>query len=134
MNSSPDHAPDSANDKPYSSDMVPRASMLDVWSADPWVNGAQIDDLEIFQRVHVRTCYSLYEITVIDGRHGEILIRGGLYVPEFTRAHLCGATMGGSFCKMRGIYPGFNMEFSYIRGRIITTSTVQTVAIFSPRK
>ena len=83
------------------------------------------------QRVHVRTVYSLYEITVIDGRRGEILIRGGKFVPDLTEGRLAGATMGGSFCKMRGIYPGFNMEFS-VNGLRLITSTVQTVTVFIP--
>ena len=110
---------------------VPRGAMLDCWSEDPWINGTQIDQLADMQRVHVRTVYSLYEITVIDGRRGEILIRGGKFVPDLTEGHLAGATMGGSFCKMRGIYPGFNMEFS-VNGLRLITSTVQTVTVFIP--
>ena len=110
---------------------VPRGAMLDAWSKDPWTNGTQIDQLQDMQRIHVRTLYSLYEITVIDGRNGEILVKGGQYIPDLTEGHLAGATLGGSFCKMRGIYPGFKMEF-VANGQRLITSTVQTVAVFSP--
>ena len=105
--------------------------MLDAWSQDPWVNGTQIDQLPDMQRIHVRTVYSLYEITVIDGRAGEILVKGGQYVPELTEGQLAGATLGGSFCKMRGIYPGFKMEF-VANGQRLITSVVQTVSVLGP--
>jgi hypothetical protein len=42
---------------------------------------------------------------------------------------LTGATLGGSFCKMRGIYPGFKMEL-VANGKRLVTSTVQTVSVF----
>jgi hypothetical protein len=60
------------------------------------------------------------EITIIEGRRGEILLRGGQFFTELTPARLTGATLGGSFCKMRGIYVGFRMEINAIGKRIIT--------------
>jgi hypothetical protein len=81
------------------------------------------------QRIHVRTVCSMYEITVIDGGAGEILVKGGEYIPDLTAGRLTGATLGGSICKMRGIYPGFRMEF-VANGQRLVTSTVQTVSIF----
>src|SRR5262245_39897635 len=108
-----------------------RGALLDVWSQNSWDNGTQIDKLEEMQRIHVRTVYSLYEITVIDGRSGEILVKGGEHIPDLTEGRLTGATLGGSFCKMRGIYPGFKMEF-VANGQRLVTSTVQTVSVFHP--
>ena len=110
---------------------LPRGAVLDMWSKNPWRNGTQIDELEQMQRIHVRTVHSLYEITVIDGRNGEILVKGGEYLPDLTEGQLTGATLGGSFCKVRGIYPGFKMEF-VANGRRLVTSTVQTVSVFRP--
>ena len=108
---------------------VPRGAILDNWINDPWTNGIQIDKLPDMQRIHVRTHNSLYEITVIDGRHGDIMLRGGKFFPELTPAHLAGASLGGCFLKMRGIYCGFKMEFGHNRQRIIT-SDVQTISVF----
>ena len=105
--------------------------MLDAWSKDPWTNGTQINELPDMHRIHVRTVYSLYEITVIDGCNGEILVKGGKYIPDLTQGQLAGATLGGSFCKMLGIYPGFKMEF-VANGQRLITSTVQTVSVFHP--
>jgi hypothetical protein len=109
----------------------PRWAVLDLWSQHSWDNGTQIDELDEMQRIHVRTVYSLYEITVIDGRRGEILIKGGEHIPDLTEGRLTGATLGGSFCKIRGIYPGFKMEF-VANGQRLITSTVQTVSVFHP--
>jgi hypothetical protein len=96
---------------------VPRGAILDTWINDPWKNGIQIDKMADMQRVHVRTQYSLYEITVIDGRAGS----GAAPVfPELAR-RMAGATLGGGFCKMRGIYCGFKMEICNNGQRIITS-------------
>src|SRR5262245_7804834 len=112
-----------------SDETLPRGAVLDVWFENPWSNGIQIDELEGMQRIHVRTVYSLYEITVIDVRTGDILVKGGEYLPDLTEGKLSGATLGGSFCKMGGIYPGFRMEF-VANGRRLVTSTVQAVNVF----
>ena len=111
---------------------IPRGAILDSWFSDPWKNGVQVDKLGDMQRIHVRTNYSLYEITVIDGHNGDVLVRGGKYFPELKEAHLAGATLGGSFCKMRGIYCGFKMELSCDGQRIIT-SDVQSITVFSDK-
>ena len=110
--------------------LIPAGANLETWSNDAWDNGVQIDRLEDMQKLQVWTHNSLYEITVIDGRGGEVLLRGGRFFPEMTPAHLSGATLGGSFCRMRGIYCGFRMEFAS-DGRRIVTSPVQTIIVYT---
>jgi hypothetical protein len=100
---------------------IPTGAILDTWSQDPWANGLQIDDREDMETLAVRTGNSVYEITIIEGQTGEILIRGGKLFPELTPARLMGATLGGSFCKMRGIYVGFRMELIAYGQRFLTT-------------
>jgi len=112
------------------SHFIPAGADLETWSNDLWENGVQIDRLEDMQKLEVWTCNNLYEITVIEGRSGEILLRGGQFFPELTPAHLAGATLGGSFCRMRGIYCGFRMEFAS-EGRRIITSPVQTIIVYT---
>lgn len=102
-------------------DTVPVGAILDTWSNDPWTNGVQIDDREDMEKLAIRTWNSEYEITIIEGRSGEILLRGGQFFPELTPARLTGATLGGSFCKMRGIYVGFRMEINANGQRFVTT-------------
>jgi hypothetical protein len=100
---------------------IPAGAILDQWSEDPWTNGVQIDDREDMETLAIQTWNSLYEITIIEGRRGEVLVRGGQFFPELTPARLTGATLGGSFCKMRGIYVGFRMEINANGQRFITT-------------
>ena len=107
---------------------VPASAILNKWCEEPWTNGVQIDARENMEQLVVRTRNTQYEITIIEGPTGDILIRGGRYFPELTPARLAGATMGGSFCKMRGIYVGFRMELS-VQGQRFVTTPVESINI-----
>src|ERR1700674_4469703 len=107
---------------------VPAGAILDTWWNDPWTNGVQIEQMEDMQKLFVQTKNSLYEITVIDRWSGEILVRGGEFFPELTPAQLAGATLGGSFCKMRGIYAGFRMEIN-ANGKRTVTTPVESIGV-----
>lgn len=91
---------------------VPRAAMLDAWAEGDWPEGVRIDRLAELETLAVRTAYSVYEITVLNGSKGEVLVRGGQYFPEWTPAILSGCTLGGTFLKRGGIVPGMRMEFA----------------------
>ena len=112
-------------------DMVPKGATLDFWSKEAWNNGIQIDHLGDMQKLAVQTANNLYEIVIISGHEGDVLVRGGKFFPDLTPANLAGATLGGSFCKMRGIYVGFRIEFM-ADGKRIITSPVETVAVLEP--
>jgi hypothetical protein len=107
---------------------VPAGAILDRWSQNEWDNGLQIDQMEELESLAVRTRNSIYEITILSGRTGEVMVRGGQFFPQFTAARLCGATLGGSFLKMRGIYVGFRIEFN-VDGQRIITSPVEAVGV-----
>jgi hypothetical protein len=107
---------------------VPAGAILDRWSQNEWDNGVQIDQMEELESLAVRTRNSIYEITILSGRSGEVMVRGGQFFPQFTPARLCGATLGGSFLKMRGIYVGFRIEFN-VDGQRIITSPVEAVGV-----
>ena len=109
-------------------DLIPTGALLDTWSDDPWTNGVQIDDREDMEKLSIQTWNSEYEITIIEGRSGEVLVRGGRFFPELTPARLTGATLGGSFCKMRGIYVGFRMEIN-AKGQRFVTTPVESIGI-----
>ena len=111
-------------------DSVPAGAILENWSQDPWTNGVQVDRMEDMEKLVIQTRNSLYEIIIIDGRSGEILVRGGQFFPELTPARLAGATLGGTFCKMRGIYTGFRMEINASGQRTVTTP-VESIRILS---
>jgi hypothetical protein len=113
---------------PQEQQSVPASAILSNWSDDPWTNGVQIEHREDMEKLAIQTWNTLYEITIIEGRSGEILLRGGQFFPELTRARLTGATLGGSFCKMRGIYVGFRMEINANGQRFVTTP-VESIGI-----
>ena len=109
-------------------DSIPVGAILDNWSNDPWTNGMQIDHREDIEKLAIQTWNSMYEITIIEGRTGEVSVHGGHLFPELTPARLTGATLGGSFCKMRGIYVGFRMEINANGQRFVTTP-VESIGI-----
>ena len=111
-------------------DSIPAGAVLDNWSGHRWANGVQVDQMEDMEKLVVQTRISLYEITFIDGPSGEILVRGGQFFPELTPARLAGATLGGSFCKMRGIYAGFRMEINANGQRTVTTP-VESIGVLA---
>jgi len=106
----------------------PAAAILDNRSQQKWDNGVQIDQMEELDSLVVRTRNTIYEITILSGHSGEVLIRGGQRFPEFTSARLSGSTMGGCFLKMRGIYVSLRMEINF-GGQRIVTSRVESIGI-----
>jgi hypothetical protein len=106
----------------------PAGAILDNWSQQEWDNGVQIDQMKELDSLAVRTRNTVYEITILSGHSGEVLIRGGQLFPEFTPARLTGSTLGGCFLKMRGIYVGLRMEINF-DGQRIVTSPVESIGI-----
>ena len=89
----------------------PMGAILDAWSHAEWDDGVQIDQLEDLTTLAVLTQNSTYEITVLNGHTGEVLVRGGNFFSERTAVRLEGSTFGGSILKRRGIYVGLRIEF-----------------------
>jgi hypothetical protein len=103
-------------------------ALLDTWSSHSWTEGLQLEAMHDMEKLTVRTENSTYDITVISGRTGEILIRGGRFFPEFTPARLAGSSLGGSFLKLRGVYVGFSLEVHFDQ-RMIITSRVRNISL-----
>lgn len=99
---------------------------LDAWVGRPWVDGMQVDAARDLDLLIVRTMNTVYEITVVTARTGEVIVRGGRFFPQPTRAVILGSSLGGAFLKLRGIYCGFALEV-YACGTRIVTSAVQSV-------
>src|SRR5213593_4370533 len=107
-------------------------ALLDTWSSHSWTEGIQLETIQDMEKLTVRTENSLYQITVICGRTGDILVRGGRFFPEFTAARLAGSSLGGSFLKLGGIYVDFSMEIN-ANGQVIITSRVRTIEVHRTR-
>src|SRR5438309_3054920 len=128
----------------------PKGAILDAWANPEWNDGVQIDQIEELTTLAVQTSNSLYEITVLNGHTGEVLVRGGEFFPVRTPVRLEGSTCGGSILKRRGIYVGLRMEIVpqpvelvsrvkhdpttgqreiLLGHKVITTSSIQSIGI-----
>ncbi len=103
-----------------------RAQSLEEWCAHRWKNGVQVPELAPLERLLVRTRNNLYEVIVIEPSRSEVMVRGGRYFPEFTRAIVCGSSVGSSFLKLHGIYPGFCLEL-HSDAQSVVTSPVRDI-------
>ena len=110
---------------------VPSSAVLSAWQTYAWRDGIQVDQLAALDRLTVRTRHSTYEIILVSPATADVLVRGGEFFPEFTKARLAGCTLGGSFLKLRSIHIGFHIEFALGDG-VIITSPVRTIDIASP--
>ena len=99
---------------------------VDAWVERDWNDGIQIDSCPALEHIEVRTLNSVYEVIVLDGCAGEVLIRGGRFFPEFRRARLAGATARNAL-KLLGIYVGLRMEL-YVDDQPIVTSAVRRIS------
>jgi hypothetical protein len=104
---------------------------LEAWTSAPWTDGLQLPNLHPLETLEVRTKNTTYEITVMDPRSGEVLVRGGRFFPVYTRVRLAGASLSGSFLKLLGVYVGFSMELHTDDGAIVTTR-VREIAVVNP--
>jgi hypothetical protein len=107
---------------------VPASAVLSAWQSHAWDEGISVDQLPAFDRLVVETRHSTYEIVMTGTGSAEVLVRGGSFFPEFTRARLAGSSLGGSFLKLRSIHVGFCMEFA-LEKRVIVTSPVRSVTV-----
>jgi hypothetical protein len=111
----------------------PTLADLQTWTARDWTDGLQVDDLDQLETIEVVTRNTTYEIVVMDAIARDVLVRGGRFFPVYRRAMLSGASAGGSFLKVGGIYVGFRMELLTSDGPIIT-SPVRKISILEREK
>jgi hypothetical protein len=70
---------------------------------------------------------SNYEVVVLPGSCGDVLVRGGHYFPTFQHAALAGSTFGGTAIRLRTIEVGCRLELR-VGGTPIVTSTIEAVS------
>ena len=115
---------------PAQTTIVPAGALLSTWEGHAWDGAVLLDRLAVLDRLVVRTRHSVYDIIVSSPATGDVLVRGGAYFPEFTKARLAGSTLGGSFVKVRAIHRGFRLEFTLSR-QFVLTSAVQSIDIIA---
>jgi hypothetical protein len=105
----------------------PAAQSLEAWSRLSWRDGVQLESTTRLDTLQVRTRNTTYEIVVISPHSGEVIVRGGQFFPQHTRAVVAGSSLGGSVLKLRGIYVGFSLEILH-EGTPIVTTRVRAIA------
>jgi hypothetical protein len=106
---------------------------LQSWAERDWTGGITVDALQGLEQFAIRTRNTTYEITILAPQTGEVLVRGGHFFPEHTRATLAGCSLGGSFLKTGAIHAGFVMELVH-DGRRIVTTRVREITAISPER
>jgi hypothetical protein len=94
---------------------------------EPTQTAIHLRSCTVFERIAVRTHGSLYELIVLSGAVGEVLIRGGRFFPEFRRGLLIGSSAVDGRLTLGTIDLGLSMEMRDDRTRYIT-SPVEAVA------
>jgi hypothetical protein len=95
--------------------------------AAPFRQAIHIDSCQPYEHIAVRTRRTDYEVVVLPGNAGEVLVRGGRFFKEFQRARLAGSTFGGSAIRVRTIEVGCPLELQ-VDGTRIVTSPIEAVS------
>src|SRR5688572_22781274 len=100
---------------------------LESWTGHDWRHGVLLPQLGPFDQLIVSTRNSTYEIVVIEPETATVMVRGGSFFPEFSKARVAGSSLGGGLLKLHGVYAGFQMEL--VAGERILTTCVRSVSV-----
>jgi hypothetical protein len=111
------------------SSVVPQHRTLDgCVEAVSRAEGVGLTDVDALTTLLVRTDNSVYQITILQPHRREVVVQGGAFFPERTRACLSGSTFGGSCLKMGWVGIGLHLEF-HVEDQWIITSHVRSIAV-----
>jgi hypothetical protein len=79
-------------------------------------------------KVNVQTRNSCYQLTVLNGRRDDVLVRGGALFPDAVPAQVQGASAGGSLVKTGWIGVGLRIELR-VGARRVVTSPVHSLSL-----
>ena len=112
-----------------SPDAAPRHRTLDGFvEAVSKADGIGLIDVDAFTTLVVRTDNSVYRITILKPHAREVLVQGGAFFPERTRACLSGSSFGGRCLKLGWVGLGLHLEF-HAGDQWIITSHVRAIAV-----
>ncbi len=109
--------------------VVPRRCTLDGFIDEvSHSDGIGLVDVDAFTTLVVQTENSVYHITILQPHAREVLVQGGAFFPERTRARLSGSSFGGSCLKLGWVGVGLRMEFHF-DDQWIVTSHVRSITV-----
>ena len=95
--------------------------------AAPTATSIHILSCEPSETIVVKTGSSVYELIVVRGDCGEVLVRGGKHFTKFCSALFAGSMRNGSAVERHTIDIGLRMKF-YFENLVIITSAVQSLS------
>ena len=109
-----------------SSDRLAHAT-VDERAAARLADYVELDSCPELEWITVKTSRSTYDVVVLSGDTGEVMVRGGRLFPDFRRATITGSLFGGIAVKLRTIAVGLNLEF-LVDGTSVITSRIQAIS------
>jgi len=101
--------------------------VIPLFPAEPgWgttADDVQLESCEDLEWIAIRTKSSVYDVIVLCGRTGEVMVRGGRFCPEFRPATLAGSIFGENAVKPRTIAVGLHLELR-VDGTPLVTSRI----------
>jgi len=96
-------------------------------SAKPSAASIDLVSCAAFERIVAETGSSVYEVIVLRGEHGTVLVRGGKHFTTFCRVWFAGSTRPSGATERHTIEIGLRMKF-YFENMVIITSVVQSLS------
>jgi hypothetical protein len=87
----------------------------------------ELDFCPELEWITVKTLRSTYDVVVLSGDTGAVMVRGGTLFPEFRCATITGSLFHGVAVKVRTIAVGLNLEF-LVDGTSVITSRIQAIS------
>jgi hypothetical protein len=87
----------------------------------------ELDSCAELEWITVKTSRSTYDIVVLSGDTGAVMVRGGSLFPELCRATITGSLFDSIAVKLRTIAVGLNLEF-LVDGMSVITSRIQAIS------
>ncbi len=96
--------------------------------SSPATDDVQLESIEPFTTILVRTRNTEYRILVLDPRTGWAVAEGGRHLPEPTEVMVCGSLLRDRDFKMRTVAIGYRLEMS-VDGKVFITSPVESIQV-----
>ncbi|HJN45377.1 MAG: hypothetical protein CL477_10775 [Acidobacteria bacterium] len=118
-----------AREKTCPGELVRRHRTLDGFiAAVSQTDGIDLIEVDALSTLVVQTDNSVYRITILTPHAREVLVQGGRFFPERTRACLNGSSFGGSCLKLGWVGLGLHLEF-HAGDQWIITSQVRAISL-----
>ena len=97
-----------------------------MYSEKPSATSIDLGSCAAFERIVAETGSSVYEVIVLRGEHGTVLVRGGKHFTTFCRVLFAGSTRPSGATERHTIEIGLRMKFCF-EEMVVVTSVVRSL-------